>query len=128
MSVSLRSTMEPDQAEDRAILARGVALFNEGEYFACHEVWEELWKRSTGDTRAVLQGMIQAAVALLHAQRGNRRGAMSVYHKAMGNLTKAPEDCMGLKLADLTLTLKGFFDEVAKRKNSTWRPQIKVDR
>jgi|ERR1700722_9873464 uncharacterized protein len=119
--------MEPLQAEDRAILARGIALFNDGEYFACHEVWEELWKRSSGDARPALQGLIQAAVALLHGERGNRRGAMSVYHKAMGNLAKAPGDWMGLKLADLALALREFFDEPPKRKSSSKRPQIKFD-
>jgi predicted metal-dependent hydrolase len=119
--------MEPLQAEDRAILVRGIAQFNDGEYFACHEVWEELWKRSSGDARPALQGLIQAAVALLHAERGNRRGAMSVYDKAMGNLGKAPGDWMGLKLADLGLALREFFDELPKRKGSSKRPQIKFD-
>jgi predicted metal-dependent hydrolase len=118
---------EPLQAEDRALLARGIALFNDGEYFVCHEVWEELWKRSTGDARPALQGLIQATVALLHAERGNRRGAMSVYQKALGNLAKAPGDCMGLKLADLALALSEFFDEISEGKSFSKRPQIKVD-
>ena len=83
------------RAKDDAVLTQGVALFNEGEYFACHEVWEELWKRSNGDERTALQGMIQAAAALLHAQRGNRRGALSIYAKALSNLNGLPDGSLG---------------------------------
>lgn len=108
------------------MLARGVALFNDAEYFACHEVWEELWKRMAGDRRAALQGLIQTAVALLHAERGNRRGATSVGHKALGNFAKTPKDCLGLKLADLALAMKEFLDEIPKGENSSKRRQIKV--
>jgi uncharacterized protein len=88
------------QAEDEILFARGVALFNRGEYFACHEIWEDLWKRSAGNDRTVLQGLIQSAAALLHAQRGNRAGALSLYRKAAANLETAPDDWRGIRLAD----------------------------
>jgi hypothetical protein len=45
----------------------------------------------------------------------------------MGNLAKAPGDCMGLKLADLALALRDCFDEIPIGKSSSERPQIKVD-
>ncbi|HUN60099.1 MAG TPA: DUF309 domain-containing protein [Candidatus Binataceae bacterium] len=99
-------------ADAKALLARGVGLFNDGEYFACHEVWEELWKRSEGEERAALQGLIQVAVAILHAERGNYRGAQSVYRKAMRNLELASEDCMGLRLGQFRWTLKQIIAEV----------------
>lgn len=101
--------MKTMEAEDYTILARGVALFNNGEYFACHEVWEELWKRSEGEERAVLQGLIQAAVAILHAERGNHRGALSVYRKALQNLEQASDECMGLRLEEFRLAMRDFF-------------------
>jgi uncharacterized protein len=88
------------QAEDEILFARGVALFNQGKYFACHEGWEELWKRSAGDDRAALQGLIQSAAALLHARRGNRAGALSLCRKAIANLQAAPDDWFGLRLVD----------------------------
>lgn len=109
---------------DPALLAQGAALFNNGEYFACHELWEEVWKRSAGDTRRTLQGLIQAAVALLHAERGNHRGAMSVYQKAMRNLATAPDDCMGLELRPFVSALEAFFDADQREENSARRPQI----
>ena len=46
----------------------GLRLFNEEDFFECHEVFEELWSESQGDDRKFLQGLIQAAVALFHLE------------------------------------------------------------
>jgi predicted metal-dependent hydrolase len=53
----------------------GIRLFNAGDYFAAHEVWEGLWRDSPGPERSFYKGLIQAAVALYHHDRGNLRGA-----------------------------------------------------
>jgi uncharacterized protein len=116
--------IEPMGVDERAILKRGVALFNEGKYFECHEVWEELWKRKIGEERAALQGMIQAAVAILHAERGNYRGALSVYRKAIRNLDSASDDCMGLRLRDFRLAIREFFAKIEETENPSIRPLI----
>lgn len=43
-------------------LARGARLFDEGAYFAAHEVWEERWRiTDDADERRLLQGLIQVA-------------------------------------------------------------------
>ena len=42
---------------------------------------KKMWKRSDGETKLFYQGLIQAAVAILHAQRGNLEGARSLYEK-----------------------------------------------
>jgi uncharacterized protein len=121
-----RAMIEPMDADGRALLARGVALFNDREYFACHEVWEELWKSSKGEERAALQGLIQAAVAILHAERGNHRGALSVYSKAMRNLESASDDCMGLCLGHFRSALENFFAEIASVDAPSKRGKIKI--
>ena len=54
---------------------RGVAHFNRGDFFASHEVWEDLWRKESGRSRQFYKGLIQAAVALYHLTRGNRHGA-----------------------------------------------------
>ena len=66
----------------------GIDLFNQGRFFECHEAWEEIWKRSDGELKLFYQGLIQAAVAILHAQRGNLEGARSLYDKASAKLDK----------------------------------------
>jgi len=66
----------------RAHVTHACDLFNAGEYWLAHEALETVWRSiiSDGDQVAarVWQGLIQAAAALLHRERGNRHGvAMS---------------------------------------------------
>ena len=77
-------------AERRAILTRACDLFNAGEYWLAHEALETVWRSiiSDGDQVAVRvwQGLIQAAAALLHQERGNRHGVTVVGQSALDKL------------------------------------------
>ena len=90
--------------------AEGIELFNAGQFFDCHEVWEEVWKRSSGAEKLFYQGMIQAAVAILHAQRGNPRGARSTWDKARTKLEPLPAEHMGIALAELRAAVDAFIN------------------
>ncbi|HLI80348.1 MAG TPA: DUF309 domain-containing protein [Candidatus Binataceae bacterium] len=87
----------------------GIDLFNDGKFFECHEAWEEVWKRSEGDAKLFYQGIIQAAVAILHAQRGNLTGAASLYGKASAKIDHLPDEHMGIALSELRDALRTFF-------------------
>jgi uncharacterized protein len=86
----------------------GIDLFNEGRFFECHEAWEEIWKRSDGEVKIFYQGLIQAAVAILHAQRGNLEGARSLYEKSRAKLDSVPDDHMGIALGEMRIALAEF--------------------
>ena len=58
---------------------RGVDLFNRGEHFDAHEVWEELWLECPAAERRFVQALIQAAVAVYHFHRDNRAGAARLF-------------------------------------------------
>jgi len=88
----------------------GIELFNQGRFFECHEAWEEVWKHSRGQEKLFYQGLIQAAVAILHAQRGNRDGARSLYTKSRAKLDAVPSHHMGLAIGRLRDQLAEFFD------------------
>jgi uncharacterized protein len=88
--------------------AEGIELFNAGRFFDCHEVWEEVWKRATGAEKLFYQGMIQIAVALLHAERGNPRGARSTWNKALAKLDRLPAEHMGIALGGLREATAAF--------------------
>ena len=62
-------------AESSELYREGLRLFNEEEFFECHEVLEELWSETRGDEKKFLQGLIQAAVALFHFGNENFGGA-----------------------------------------------------
>ncbi|NBU76667.1 MAG: DUF309 domain-containing protein, partial [Planctomycetes bacterium] len=54
----------------------GVTFFNGGDWYASHDLFEELWQETAEPERRWLQGIVQIAVALLHGERGNTHGAM----------------------------------------------------
>ena len=49
------------QADPR--FQQGVELFNAGEWYAAHDLFEELWHETADPERRSLQGILQVAVA-----------------------------------------------------------------
>jgi predicted metal-dependent hydrolase len=83
-----------------------VEQFNRGEYFECHETLEALWRAEHGEARLLYQGILQAAVALHHAGRGNRRGAAGMLAKALPKLERFAPAAMGVDVAALARDLR----------------------
>jgi predicted metal-dependent hydrolase len=69
------------------LLARGIELFNHGEYFECHEVLEEAWTPECGPRRLFLQSLIHMAVGFYHNRRGNPVGALRQLRKGLRKLS-----------------------------------------
>lgn len=87
-----------------------IACFNVGEYFAAHEWLEILWRRSVGTERCFYHGLIQAAVALHHFHRGNRRAAHRMAERALTHLAEVPTPFQGLDVTDFAEQLRRFFE------------------
>jgi predicted metal-dependent hydrolase len=73
---------------DRQASARSaVELFNRGDYWEAHEALEAIWRSVADEGEArILQGLIQAAAALLHQRRGNQHGVRVVGEAALEKL------------------------------------------
>ncbi|MGA9882491.1 MAG: DUF309 domain-containing protein [Candidatus Acidiferrales bacterium] len=80
---------------------RGVSLFNSGDFFLAHEVWEEIWMDETEPEKTFLQGMIQAAAAFHHYQRGNLNGAESLLASAATKLRRVSARHEGIAVGPL---------------------------
>ena len=89
------------QADPR--FQEGLELFNAGEWYAAHDLFEELWHETADPERRSLQGILQVAVAQLHLQRGNRRGATILFGEALGRLKRQGTPDLGLDLESLCL-------------------------
>jgi hypothetical protein len=90
----------------------GVRLFNAGDYFEAHEVWEDLWQESAAPERRFYQGLIQAAVGLLHFGNGNLRGAAKLYRSSTEYLRPYQPTYLGLDVAGFTAGLTKCFAAV----------------
>ncbi len=82
--------MADSAAARRRQVAHAVQLFNAGEYWLAHEALETVWRSIIDESeRRVWQGLIQAAAALLHRDRGNRHGVVVVGAAALEKLAGA---------------------------------------
>lgn len=87
----------------------GVALFNAGDYFEAHEVWEDLWAQSHGAARKFYQGLIQAAVGLCHFHNGNLGGAAKLYHSSRDYMRELSGRFLGLDVAGFWAGMEACF-------------------
>ena len=84
-----------DTAYDPRYLA-GIVLFNRGDFFEAHEVWELVWMYTAGPDKQFYQGLIQAAVALCHYCNGNNRGACKLYQSSRDYMARYDAHFQGL--------------------------------
>ncbi|XP_062181773.1 uncharacterized protein LOC133886058 [Phragmites australis] len=79
---------DEEEEEESAGFDAAVALFNRGEYHACHDVVEELWYGAEDPARTLLHGILQCAVGLHHLFNQNHRGAMMELGEGLCKLRK----------------------------------------
>ena len=94
--------MEADSTQYDPRYLAGIVLFNRGDFFEAHEVWESLWMETFTPEKKFYQGLIQAAVALCHFCNALSRsilnlpwhmhtwGACTVISESLSPLPRAP--------------------------------------
>ena len=95
------STQGDGNWETNPQLSEAIALFNRGDWYACHDLIEDLWHQCQGPDRQALQGLLQIAVAQLHLERQNLRGATVLMGEGLGRLKPYGSEALGLDLPPL---------------------------
>ena len=88
--------MEANGAQYEPRYLAGIVLFNRGDFFEAHEVWESLWMDTFGPEKQFYQGLIQAAVGLCHFCNGNVRGAAKLYKSSGDYMRRYGSPFLGL--------------------------------
>ena len=80
----------------------GIDLYNDGEFHAAHDAWEELWMGPVSpDEKLFLQAMIQSAVAFHHLEIGRPGAARRMYLMAKEKFGRLNQQVfMSLDLVD----------------------------
>ncbi|HVA16356.1 MAG TPA: DUF309 domain-containing protein [Candidatus Dormibacteraeota bacterium] len=99
---------------DNGKFRQGIILFNSGEFFKAHEVWEELWLVSARSDKLFLQGMIQLAAAFHHYSRDNRNGTKSLLEAGLKKLEQFPDEFRGVDLNALRGSANNWLAALAK--------------
>jgi hypothetical protein len=97
---------------ERDAFERGVAEFNTGYFFECHDTLEDMWTGIRGPSRDFFQGLIQVSVAFYHLSGGNLPGAESMLRRALKRFAPYPDRYFGFDLAAHRGELQGWLDRI----------------
>ena len=70
-------------SDSQDLFSQAVGLFNRGEFYDCHEVFEQIWTSSKNPERQFLQSLIHFAVGLHHYRHNNNIGAIRQLGKGL---------------------------------------------
>jgi len=98
------------------LIRQGVELFNRGEFFACHEVLEQVWLEAREPQKLFLQGLIQIAVGFHHLRRNNLVGAQRLLHAGAAKLENTGPSQTWIDSAALLAAVEPILDKVADAK------------
>ena len=99
--------------EETRAFDKGVAEFNAGYYFECHDTLEDMWTGLRGPSRDFFQGLIQVSVAFYHLTGGNAAGAESMLRRALKRFERYPERYFGFDLGAHRAELRLWLDRIA---------------
>jgi predicted metal-dependent hydrolase len=80
---------------------QAVELFNAGEYYRQHDLFEMLWMEEEGPVRDLYRAILQVGIAYYQVQRDNRRGALKMLLRSVQWLNVLPDVCQGVDIARL---------------------------
>src|SRR6185503_4970697 len=79
----------PDVPDSSGLTDRAIHLFNTARYFEAHELFEDLWRASTGERRLVYQGLVQVCAGLVKHQRGQHGPAVTLLERGLAKVSSS---------------------------------------
>jgi uncharacterized protein len=118
---------EPLTAAQKDRLREGLARFNRGEFFECHEILEAVWLEASGEDKVFLQGLIQVAVSFYHLRRENLAGSGRLLRAGLEKLSSPSQCSQWINAASLRETLRPILEliEVGQASADTPAPEIR---
>jgi hypothetical protein len=108
-----------------AALRRAAALFDARLYFEVHEELEVVWRDAVGETRRALQGLLQVAVALHHAEAGNLASTRRLLESGRVKLAPHAPSWHGVAIGTLLEELR-VFEAALSRNDVPHAPRLVV--
>jgi predicted metal-dependent hydrolase len=85
-----------------ARLREGIRLFNEGQFFNCHEVLEDFYHEAEAENKPFLEGLIQLAAAFrLFCDFGEAKGAVRMIYQALIRFENYQPTFLQVRVQDL---------------------------
>ncbi len=111
----IRSAGDVERAIEQAAY-----LFNEGLFFEVHEILEAVWLKQGEQTRPLLQGLIQIAVAFHHLENRNRFGALSLLKEGLVKVKDYRPASFGLELDQFLRQAEACYRSIDSLRNEAF--------
>ncbi|HWP60436.1 MAG TPA: DUF309 domain-containing protein [Candidatus Acidoferrales bacterium] len=98
-----------------ARLSEGIRLFNAGEFFAAHQILEELYLQTAAEEdKPFLEALVELAVAFrLYADLGEVRGVVRMIHQALIRLEPYHPSYLSIRVDKLSRALEDWTQRVS---------------
>jgi predicted metal-dependent hydrolase len=93
-----------------ALAEEGIDHMKAGDFFEAHESLEKAWMAEPGPPGYLYRSMLQVAVAYLHIERGNYRGAAKLLLRLHQWLDPLPAHCRGVDVETLKANVRELQD------------------
>ena len=113
-------------------LRQAIASFNQRDFFASQELFEQLW-HAGGEDKALLESLMQLSVALhLFFHRGGGKGTTGLLQRCLLGLEEVPSPSLGIDVRALEAEVGVYLEDLkasdarAPRLFERWRvPRIR---
>ena len=116
--MSTHSKTDPLSVKIHPLAARGIKLFNQGEYYQAHEPLEAAWIETQSPERDLYQGILQIGLAYYQISQGNYRGALKMFKRGQRNLAPLGETMLGINITRLREDARGVEEHLRKAGDS----------
>lgn len=82
-------------------IERGKKLFSEQRHWEAHEALEGAWRKSDGEEKEILQGVILISAALVHSQKDENDVCFSILKRALEKLAGKTGSYHGIEIEEL---------------------------
>jgi len=107
-----------DPHEKDRLYEQGLEAFNSRNFFEAHELWEDVWRNTSGPDKRYLQGLIQVAAAFHHHSRANLRGTRKLLQEGLFKLEAFPETHGGFEIEPLRAAVRQCLAVLGDRKTA----------
>lgn len=112
---------------NRSRLITAINKFNEGDYFECHEILEDIWFDVRDDSRNFYHGLLHIAVAFYHlTKKNNCKGTLIQLNKAIEKLDGYKEIILGIDVPKLVKQIKRIILKLKKKEVPRRLPKINL--
>jgi len=87
-------------------ITEGIKLFNDSDFFAAHDFFEDIWMEANKTDKLFYQGLVQVSVGCFHLICGNLNGAKSQISKGINKLLDFIPEYNNLEVANLISKLE----------------------